>query len=159
LKGKQWTPEEEINLKQLAQAGKDLATIAVHLGRRKEAVAMKCRRLGIEVVVTSKEKVPTTTYLTLPLSKEIPSQEEALKMLAGAFKVATKPGLTKTEVHRLKVISTIARSYDLLLANYVRYRQIEIKLMELEQKYAQLAERTQNNETGHDTGQASKPQA
>jgi hypothetical protein len=152
MRGKPWTAEEEIKLKQLAQAGQDLDKIAAQLGRRREAIAMKCRRLGIEVVVaTSKEKGPTTTLLTLPLSQELPSQEEALKMLAGAFKVATKPGLTKVEVHRLKVVSTIARAYDLLLANYVRYRQIEVKLMELEQKYEQLAERTQNNETRHNT--------
>ena len=157
-RGKPWTPDEETQLKQLAQAGEDLDSIAAKMGRRKEAVAMKANRLGLEVVVVaSKEKNPTTTSFSLP--HDLPSQEEALIMLAGAFKMATKAGLTKVDVHRLKVISTIARAYDLLLANYVRYRQIETKLMELEHKYAQLsAERTKNNETKQNNDQTTLPQ-
>jgi len=66
-------------------------------------------------------------------------------MLAGALQAATQPGLTNVEVDRLQVIATIARTYDHLLANYIRYREIETKLVELEQKYVQLAEKTQDN--------------
>jgi len=157
-KGKPWTPDEETKLKDLVQAGENLDKIAAKLGRRREAVAMKATRLGLQVVVvTSKEKKPTTTSLTVQLPQELPSQEEALKMLAGAFKTATKPGLTRVEVHRLKVLSTIARAYDLLLANYVRYREIETRLTELEQKYAQLTQKTQNNATQPNNPQMAQP--
>jgi hypothetical protein len=141
-KGKPWTTEEEIKLKTLLMAGENLDKISALLGRNKAAIAMKVNRMGLEVVVANLSE-STTTSIQLP--PELPTPEEALKMLAGALKATTQPGLTRTEVQRLQVLSRVARAYDHLLANYIHYREIETKLLELERKYAQLTQKTKNN--------------
>lgn len=55
------------------------------------------------------------------------------------METASKPGLDRVEVQRLQVVATLARTYKDLLADYIGYRQIEAKLLELEAKYAKLA--------------------
>jgi hypothetical protein len=78
MKGKPWTVEEEKQLKEFVKAGAPLEVIAAKLGRRVGAVAIKCQRLGLKVVVA--KGYITTTSIQLP--KELLSIEEALKMLA-----------------------------------------------------------------------------
>jgi hypothetical protein len=136
LKGKPWTVEEENELRQLVEARTPVEVIAGKLQRRREAVAMKCRRLGLEVVVT--RGYSTTTSLAVP--KELPSVEEALGILAGALRQSRKAGLDKVEVQRLQAIATLARTYKELLADYLDYRGIEVRITEMEAKYAKLAE-------------------
>jgi hypothetical protein len=80
----------------------------------------------------------------LPCPKELFSVEEALKMLAAAFKAACAPGLDKVEVQRLQVVSTIARTYKNILADYIDFRRIERDLVELRKKYDELAKKTSN---------------
>jgi hypothetical protein len=145
-KGKPWTPQEEAELKQLIKSGEPLEIIAAKLGKSQGAIREKAKRIGLEVVV-SKPTQKTTTSIQLP--KELPSVEEALKILAGALNIASKPNLDRVEVKRLQVVATLARTYKELLADYIGYRQIEAKLVELEAKYARLAEETK--------GHASKP--
>lgn len=65
------------------------------------AVKKKCHRLGIEVVVCNTTPKTTTT---LELPKELFSVEEALKMLATAFKAACSPGLVKVGVQKLQLL-------------------------------------------------------
>jgi len=85
-KGKPWSIEEESALKQLVTAGHPLETIAEKLGKPDEAVRQKIRRLGLEVVDQNRSVWSTTSKLILP--KELPSIEEALKLLADASKRA-----------------------------------------------------------------------
>jgi hypothetical protein len=65
-------------------------------------------RLGSEVVVDTLGSVTTTTS-KIKVSEELPSVEEALKMLAGALERSCQLGLDKVEVQRLHVIAAIAR--------------------------------------------------
>ncbi len=141
-KGKPWTIEDEEQLRQLAAADEKPISIAAKLGKTPQAVVAKARRLNIEVEAAEHYQL-TSTSIQPP--SELPTPEEALKILAGALKAATQPGLTKVEVQRLQVLSRIARAYDYLLANYVQYRQIETKLVQLERKYALLTQRKKNN--------------
>jgi hypothetical protein len=53
-------------------------------------------RLGLEVVVTDPRASTTTSEVKLP--KEMPSVEDALKMLAGALGMSCQHGLDKVEV-------------------------------------------------------------
>jgi len=152
-KGKPWTPEEEAKLKQMVACGENLESISTKLGKTENAVIQKCRRLGL--VVEGAKRY--TSSSSIPLPAELPSPEEALKMLAGALKAATQPGLDKVEVQRLQVVATLARTYDHLLANYVRYRDIEAKLVELEKKYAQLAEKAKGDAPKPNTAQMVQP--
>jgi hypothetical protein len=137
-KGKPWKAEEEAKLREYVQAGYSLDAIASRLGKTREAVRKKAERLGLEVVG---HKAYRTTTSEIRLPAELPSVEETLKILAGALTAASKPGLDKVEVQRLQVIATLARTYEQLLARYIDYRGIEQKLVELEAKYAQLAEK------------------
>jgi hypothetical protein len=52
--------------------------------KEKGTVEVKCRRLDIEVVVR-KKSVATSTSISLP-EFDLPSVEDALKMLTGALK-------------------------------------------------------------------------
>jgi hypothetical protein len=144
-KGKPWSVEEEIKLKRLVKAGEPLDKIAAKLGKSKGAVYLKCKRLGLKVVVNKTAKLTTTSEIALP--KELLSVEEALKILAGALQAAPKTGLSRVEVQRLHVIANLARTYKELLADYIDYRGIEQKLVELEAKYAKLAEKAKQTES------------
>lgn len=148
-KGRPWTTEQEARLKQLAESGTPLKVIAAKLSKSQGAVLIKAERLGLKVV--KKHSKVTTTSVQLP--KDLPSVEEALKILAGALNAASKPGLDRVEVQRLQVVATLARTYKNLLADYIGYRQIETKLVELESKYARIAEKTKGEKA---KGNASK---
>jgi hypothetical protein len=141
VKGKPWPIDKEQKLRELFASGADVDKIAASLGKSKDAVLKKADRLGLEVVDA---KGYTTT--TIPMqTKDLPSVEEAVRMLAGAPKAACKPGLDKVEVQRLQVMATLARTYKELLADYIKYRLIEAKLVDLEVKYAKLREKTNDN--------------
>jgi hypothetical protein len=115
-RGKPWTPQEEKQLRELIQAGKSLDSIASKLGRTHGAVWMKAQRLGLEVVVSN---TLTTTTTSLKIPKELPSVEEALKILAAALKAAAAPGLDRVEIQRLQAVATLARTHKELFADYV----------------------------------------
>ena len=70
---------------------------------------------GIEVVV-AKSYTPTTTTTSLVLPKELPSVEEALKILVAAMKALETPDLSKTEVLRLRSIIQAAGVYQVKVA-------------------------------------------
>jgi len=144
-KGKPWTKEEENKLKQFVASGLGLNSIAAMLGKTPSAVYLKCRRLGIRL--KEEDVKGYTTSSSIPLPKELPSVEEALKILAGALTAASKPKLNKVEVQRLQVVATLARTYEQLLARYIDYRGIEQRLVELEAKYAKLVEKAKSFET------------
>ena len=60
-------------------------------------------------VCSSKLKATWIPRLRFP--RELPSVEEALKMLAGALKASVKPGLNRLEVQRLQVVANISKTY------------------------------------------------
>jgi len=153
-KGKPWTAHEETQLLQLVKARQPSNIIANKLGRTQQAIMKKIERLGLkkEVVVSVHAGRTTTSELQLP--PELPSVEEALKILAAALKAGSEGGLNRTEVQRLHAIANLARTYKELLADYIDYRGIEVKLLEMEEKYAQLAaEKPKNNEIKHNNTQ------
>lgn len=131
-RGKQWSAQQEAELKALAETNTSLDKIASKLQKTPGAIIIKSQRLGLKI----QTRGYASTSVLLP--KELPSVEEALKMLAGALKAAVKPGLDKVEVQRLQAIATIARTYKELLADYINYREIEAKLKEMEELNAQL---------------------
>ncbi len=135
--GMPWTADEERLLQELVEWRASVEVMAARLGKTKEAVAKKCGRLGL--VVVGLEPLGTTTS-PVPLPAELPSVEEALRMLAGALRASVEPGLDKVEVQRLQVVATLAKTYKEILADYINYRGIEVKLVELEAKYARLIE-------------------
>jgi pyruvate formate-lyase activating enzyme-like uncharacterized protein len=138
-KGKHWTTQEETELKTLIGANATVDEIVAKLQKSPGAIFLKCRRLGLKI----QSKGYINTGISIP--RELPSVEEALKMLAGALKTAVKPGLEKVEVQRLQAVATIAKTYKEILADYINYREIENKLKKMEELNAQLLkEKSQN---------------
>ena len=75
------------------------------------------------------------------MSEELPSVEEALKILAAAMKALETPGLSKTEVMRLRSVIQAASAYQAKVAEYMDYRGIERTLVELKEKYEEIIKR------------------
>jgi len=62
-----------------------------------------------------------------------------LKVLARVLKSFDKPGLEMSEIQRLQPVVSTIRSYETMFANFMHYREIEKRVVELEAKYARLA--------------------
>ena len=130
-----WKKDDLEKLSKLVREKQSWQVIATELKRSVEAVRMKAKRLGLSVVV-ERGRGPTTTN---DLPEELPSVEEALKVLARVLKVLDQPGLGTSEVQRLQAMVSTIRTYESMLASYMRYREIEKRLVELEAKYVRLA--------------------
>ncbi|MEM2099615.1 MAG: helix-turn-helix domain-containing protein [Candidatus Bathyarchaeia archaeon] len=139
-KGKPWTVEEERALKRLREEGKTVAEIASRLGKSPEAVKMKLSRLGLKVVTLRNQGV-TTSELIVP--EELISVEEALKELVAAMNALKQPGLSKTEIMRLKALIQTSNLYQKRIAEYIDYRGLERELCELRDKYEALVKQLQ----------------
>jgi len=112
-RGKQWTKEQEQMLIQLIRKGKTVDVIAKAMGKTKEAVFMKLKRLGLEVVVSEKNQLTTTSRSQLP--SELPSIENVMKRLSAALTALEQPGIEKKEIIRLRCFIQgvkIARALD-----------------------------------------------
>ncbi len=132
MAGKKWTAEQEAELKALVEANASVTEIAAKFQKTPGAIIVKCQRLGLQLEAKGYVK----SSICLP--RELPSVEEALRMLAGALKAAVKPGLDRVEVQRLQAVATISKAYKELLTDYINYREIETKLKEMEELNARL---------------------
>jgi hypothetical protein len=114
------------------EANASIDEISGKLQKTPGAVIVKCERLGLRV------RTEGFVNTSIHIPRELPSIEEALKMLAGALKASVKPGLNRLEVQRLEAVANISKMYKELLADYVHYRDVERKLKEMEEENAQL---------------------
>ena len=73
------------------------------------------------------------------MPEELPSVEEALKDLVAAMNALKTPGLSKTEIMRLRTLIQTSGLYQKRLAEYVDYRGTEKRMIELGEKYKELA--------------------
>lgn len=142
-KGKPWTREEEKQLRDLRERGCKVSEIATAMGKSEEAVMKKLQRIGLKVVQQGESNWTTTSTSAseIILPKDLYSVEEALGMLAGAMKALQTPGLPKTEVLRLRGLIQAASVYQVKFAEYLDYRGIEKRLVELTKKYEALVKR------------------
>lgn len=146
MRGKPWSKDEELKLKHLYDANNSYYIIAAQLGKTPEAIRQKLIRLGLKEVEHHSLACSTTQEHAQPepLPPELPSIEEALKILATALKQAHNPDLNPTQTKRLYTVAKLAKTYKELLADYIDYRHIETKLIEMEEKYARLVQATQS---------------
>ena len=145
-KGKPWTISEERRLRELRSENLRVSEIAVAMGKSEQAILKKLQRMGLKVVQQQKSSGTTTSELILP--EDLPSVEEALVMLAGAMNALRTPGLSKTEVTRLRSLIQAASVYQVKFAEYVDYRGIEKRLVELGRKFEELNKRERAEEDG-----------
>jgi hypothetical protein len=136
VRGKQWTAEEERRLRDLVAAKKPIGVIAESIGKSNESVRLKMMRLGLVVDEQVNFQCSTSTKLELP--EVLPSIETTLKKLVAAMNALETPGLSKNEISRLRSIIQAASVYQVKIAEYMDYRGIEAKLIDLDEKYARL---------------------
>jgi hypothetical protein len=134
-KGKPWTKKEVEKLRRLLKEKEPWKIIAAELNRKVDAVKIKAKRLGLEVVVTP--PLPSTTT-TDNLPDELPSIQEVLEVLAKVLKALDQPGLEMSEIQRLQAMVATIRTYESMVANFVHYREIEKNMVKMEAKYVRL---------------------
>jgi hypothetical protein len=146
VKGKPWSAELEKQLRELVESGKSAAKIAVIMEKSYASVSTKIKRLGLQVDDDGLSGSLLSSTLELP--KELPSVETILKKAAAALAGLETPGLSKTEVMRLRALIQSAAVYQVRIAEYMDYRRIEAKLIDLDEKYERLVrERRKNTKT------------
>jgi IS30 family transposase len=147
-KGKPWSNDEEKQLRTLLDEHRSVEVIAKALGKTVDSVNHKIRRLGIKEEGASVCVAPSSSDLVLP--KELPSVEEALKILCAALKALQQGGLDQAEIFRLRTIIQGCKIYKELLADYINYRGIEAKLIEMEEKYEHFASQAKGDTSKQD---------
>lgn len=138
-KGKPWTNSEVNRLLELRKEGKTVAEIAMHMNKSEGAIKQKFRRLGLKVVAAKNFGATTTSELIMP--EELLSVEEALMELVAAMNALKTPGLSRTDVMRLRTLIQTSNMYQKRFAEYMKYREIERQVVDLKAKYERLAER------------------
>jgi DNA-binding CsgD family transcriptional regulator len=147
-KGKPWTKEQEETLIQLIRKGKAVDVIAKVLSKTEEAVHMKLKRLGLEVVVSEKNQLTTSSQLKLP--KELPTIENVMKRLSAALSALEQSGIDKKEIIRLRCFSQGVKIYKELFTDYVHYREIEAELVELRRCYDEIIKKAEDDASRKD---------
>jgi len=140
VKGQPWTVEEEQKLTELIKSGVGLKKLMSIFGKSENAVRKKAKRLGLRLEEGGGLKInpPSSSSLAIESRGELRSIEEALKLLNGALDTLQKGGLDKTEIMLLRTVIQGATVYMDRVAEFINYRVIEEKLVEMEAKYAQL---------------------
>jgi hypothetical protein len=174
LRGKQWSIDEERQLRNLIEDGKGIKTISQAMGKTRVSVACKIYSLGLRVndeetkifaiasssssssssvpvvypapvniaIVNSHPMKDKDAYevvnvdLKINTTDPLPSVEAKLRVLNAALVALEQPGLSKSEVSRLKTIMQGVKEYQMLFAEYVRYRDLESEVLELRRQLA-----------------------
>lgn len=132
MAGKHWTTKEKKVLAEQVAAGKSVGVIAEVLGKTEVAIVNMKRRMRLDDDDKGDTEAPSSVVLVVP--KEIPSGETVLKKTAGALDALETPGLSKTEVFRLRALVQSACDLQKKIGEYINYRRIEAKLIDLDEK-------------------------
>lgn len=139
-KGVPWSKAEVDRLLNLRGEGKTVQEIAASMGKSEQSITKKLHRLGFKVVHLQNSD-ETTTSLIVP--SELISIEEALKVTISAMEILKSPGLSKTEILRLKTLLAATSSYMTKVASYMNYLGVERELVKLREEYEELAKEQQ----------------
>lgn len=143
-KGKPWSVDDERKLKEWFKSGiKDFSILSSSFDGKysPNAVYQKLLDLGLISKEEEVRKKRPSSSTALKLPAELPSVEETLKTLAAALKALETSRLEKSEVLRLRGIISGCKIYKELFADFLNYRELEQRLIELEGKYAALVKK------------------
>ncbi len=149
MKGKPWPSDDERKLKSWFKSGiTDLRVLSFNFegAYTKEAIRQKLLSFGL-LKEQQQQKNQSCCSSKLELPPELPTVEEALKVLAASLKALQTSGLDRVEVLRLRGVISGCKTYKEQFADYLNYRELEERLVELEAKYAELVgrKRSQKN--------------
>lgn len=145
MRGKSWTPDEEKKLREMVLAHSPLGVIVGSLGKTKESIRCKMARMGLVDNNQPKLRRSLSTKLSPSLSEVLPSVEAALKKIDAALVLLETPGLDQAETLRLRSIIQGRKTYIEKFAEFLNYRELEARLIDLEGKYAALAKKAKNS--------------
>jgi hypothetical protein len=91
----------------------------------------------------SEKTLPQLPLPSLVSAKELPTVEEVLMKLAGALANLEQPGLNRSETARFKTLVQAVEKYEKLYVDYARYKALDGRLIELEEKYFDLVKKQQ----------------
>ncbi len=137
-RGKAWTVDEELKLKALLEAGLPVPIIATRLSKTEVAVVLKVSRLGLKDDKKGEKLLLSSSSGELELPVELPTVEEAGKILGGALLAMMRPGASKEDLRRWKAVADVAWKYKEFMADFLDYRALEEKYVELRKKYEDL---------------------
>ena len=137
-RGKAWTVDEELKLKALLEAGLPVPIIATRLSKTEVAVVLKVSRLGLKDDKKGEKLLSSSSSGELELPVELPTVEEAGKILGGALLAMMRPGVSKEDLRRWKAVADVAWKYKEFMADFLDYRALEEKYVELRKKYEDL---------------------
>jgi hypothetical protein len=145
-KGKPWSADDVKKLKDWYELGvTDYVVLSFNFEGRysQNAIYQKLLDLGL----LSKEEEGLGNFSSsssfscspaaLELPAELPSIEEMLKKLAGAIN-SLETSHDKSDILRLRGIILGTKVYQERFREFVHYREIEVELMSLREKYAAL---------------------
>jgi hypothetical protein len=144
-KGKPWDISEIRQLKELVEEGKAIEEISRIMVKTEEAIRQKMFDLKLKEEKHSSRRKSCFSSSKLDLPDDLPTVEETLQILAAALRKGAEAGLDKDEVQRLQVVATLAKTYKEIFADYLDYRGLEERLVELEGKYESLIKKSQTN--------------
>ena len=136
------TVEEEKQLKDSLAASLPLGVIASALGKTENAVRQKMIRLKLKEEEKLQTKISSSTNASASGNESLPSVEQALKTLNKALKQLETEGLEQAETLRLRSIIQGVKIYIERFADFLNYRELEQRLIELEGKYVALVKKT-----------------
>ena len=137
-RGKAWTVDEELKLKALLEAGLPVPIIATRLSKTEVAVVLKVSRLGLKDDKKGEKMLSSSSSGELELPVELPTVEEAGKILGGALLAMMRLGVSKEDLRRWKAVADVAWKYKEFMADFLDYRALEEKYVELRKKYEDL---------------------
>lgn len=107
------------------------------MGKTRQAVNNKIRNLGLkdDATVSTGTMASSSFSSEIPLPEELPTEEEALKMLAGALKTSIQGGLSKQEILQLQVVGSVYKHNKKGLTDYINYCKMEIDIVKLRQRH------------------------
>lgn len=146
-KGKPWDINEIRQLKELVEEGKTIEEISRIMVKTEEAIRQKMFDLKLKEEKHASRRKPCFSSSKLDLPDDLPTVEETLQILAAALRKGAESGLDKDEIQRLQVVATLAKTYKEIFADYLDYRGLEQRLVELEGKYEALIKKPQTNAT------------
>jgi hypothetical protein len=158
LRGKQWSVEEERQLRQLVMDGKSLDDISRIMGKSLLSVRAKLFNSGLNklrvggslggavatttTATTTTPEAPVDTVkfggIALKLKKQLSTIEENVMRLDATNELLTDPNanLSRNDVLRLRAAVVGLKTYQELYAKYVDYKRLEEEVAELRRQLA-----------------------
>jgi hypothetical protein len=130
--GKVWSVDEEATLRGLVGEGLSTDEISEAMDKSRGSIKAKVFDLKLHVARRS-SSVCEGGVVAAPfeLFDDLPSIKEKMQVHDAAMRALEVPGLSKSEVLRLRTIMQGAEAYGRMFASFVNYKKLEVEVAAL----------------------------